>query len=319
MLASQQGGLTCELVNVKQLEGMKVTENSDGSFSEAPLTTPQLNTVIKNCNLLKRHVAKALKDGYYPIILGGDNCQTLGSANALKSVSPGTKTLWLDSMIDINLEGRKGFNVLEMQTGMSFQNQQLFDREQQFILKQLKCMDLSKDLIFVGACRDDNSLESIQHVLKQGGLVYDNRLCKPDQVEQLFESIHKQVAFREMTNRQMKIDYWISCNMNALDSIEFRSKTRSGPGLKNDDGVSLEFLGEFMKEFANQSVGMDLSDVNFEVTSESSQKHADEQTFREFFELILDSINRRDESHPLLSSFAYDAQIAKHKAFSLQN
>lgn len=95
--------------------------------------------------------------------------------------------------------------------------------------------------------------------------------------------------------------------MNALDSIEFRSKTRSGPGLKDDDGVSLEFLGEFMKEFANQSVGMDLSDVNFEVTSESSQKHADEQTFREFFELILDSINRRDASHPLLSSFAYDA------------
>ena len=40
MLASQQGGLTCELVSVKQLEGMKVTENSDGSFSEAPLTTP---------------------------------------------------------------------------------------------------------------------------------------------------------------------------------------------------------------------------------------------------------------------------------------
>lgn len=42
-------------------------------------------------------------------------------------------------------------------------------------------------------------------------------------------------------------DFWISCNMNALDSIEFGSKTRSGVGLKKDDGVSLEFLGEFMK------------------------------------------------------------------------
>lgn len=58
--------------------------------------------------------------------------------------------------------------------------------------------------------------------------------------------------------------------MNALESIEFRSKTRSGVGLKEDDGVSLEFLGEFMKTFSNHSVGMDLSDVNFEVTSESS-------------------------------------------------
>jgi hypothetical protein len=58
--------------------------------------------------------------------------------------------------------------------------------------------------------------------------------------------------------------------MNALDSIEFGSKTRSGVGLKEDDGVSLEFLGKFMKKFANDSVGMDLSDVNFEVTSASS-------------------------------------------------
>lgn len=82
-----------------------------------------MHTVINNCNELKRHVGKALQDGYYPIILGGDNCQTLGSAGALKRVSPETKTLWIDSMIDINLEGRKGFNVLEMQTGMSLKNQ----------------------------------------------------------------------------------------------------------------------------------------------------------------------------------------------------
>jgi hypothetical protein len=32
-----QAGLSCELVNVKQLEKLDVVENSDGSFSEAPL------------------------------------------------------------------------------------------------------------------------------------------------------------------------------------------------------------------------------------------------------------------------------------------
>lgn len=63
--------------------------------------------------------------------------------------------------------------------------------------------------------------------------------------------------------------------MNALDTVEFRSKTRSGKGLKYDDGVTLEFLGEFMKQFAPKSVGMDLSDVNFEVTADSTQRHAD--------------------------------------------
>jgi hypothetical protein len=68
-------------------------------------------------------------------------------------------------MIDINLDGRKQFNVLELQTGMSLKNQQLYDREQQFILKQLKCMELVKDLIFIGTCKDDNSIDSMNHVL----------------------------------------------------------------------------------------------------------------------------------------------------------
>ena len=37
LLARPQAGLSCELVNVKQLEKLDVVENSDGSFSEAPL------------------------------------------------------------------------------------------------------------------------------------------------------------------------------------------------------------------------------------------------------------------------------------------
>ena len=81
--------------------------------------------------------------------------------------------------------------------------------------------------------------------------------------------------------------------MNALDSTEFKSKTRSyNTYSQENDGVTLEFLSEFMNQFASQSIGMDLSDVNFEVTKENSCRHADEQTFRELFELILDSINR---------------------------
>ena len=56
--------------------------------------------------------------------------------------------------------------------------------------------------------------------------------------------------------------------------------------------MTLDFLGEFMRYFANQSMGMDLSDVNFEVNSDAKSRHVDEQTFREIFELILDSINK---------------------------
>lgn len=74
---------------------------------------------------------QALRDGYYPIILGGDNCQTVGSAKALKMFSPNTKTLWIDSVIDINLDGKshQDFCALELQTGISFKNQMLYSRE----------------------------------------------------------------------------------------------------------------------------------------------------------------------------------------------
>lgn len=64
--------------------------------------------------------------------------------------------------------------------------------------------------------------------------------------------------------------------MNALDSTEFKSKTRNDRALMENYGVTLEFLGEFLQYFASQSIGMDLSDVNFEVTKESSSRHADE-------------------------------------------
>jgi len=56
--------------------------------------------------------------------------------------------------------------------------------------------------------------------------------------------------------------------MNALDSSEFKSKTRSQPSLKEGDGISMSFLEKFMEYFANQSIGMDLSDVNFLMAKE---------------------------------------------------
>ena len=68
---------------MKQLEKFDVVEKADGSFSEAPLTISQTQIVIKNCKLLQMHVVRALEDDYYPIVLGGDDCQTIGSVKAL--------------------------------------------------------------------------------------------------------------------------------------------------------------------------------------------------------------------------------------------
>jgi hypothetical protein len=58
-------------------------------------------------------------------------------------------------MIDINTSGQREFCALELQTGISFKNQMLYSRELQFILKELKCMDIEKDLAFIGASSFD--------------------------------------------------------------------------------------------------------------------------------------------------------------------
>lgn len=153
-------------------------------------------------------------------------------------------------------------------------------------------MDISKDIAFIGASPDQNNIDAINHVHSNGGIVFGNAMCQPDLVEQLHAAVRHQLAKRSQPDLRLQRDFWISCNMNALDSLEFSSKTRSDSTLKENDGVTLAFLGEFMKYFAGQSIGMDLSDVNFQVAEDSSARHADEQTFRELFELILDSINK---------------------------
>lgn len=236
---------------------------------------------------------RALKDDYYPIILGGDNCQTLGSAQAHKTVAPGTKTLWVDSMIDINQDETSSpeFSALEVQTGIQFKKQSQHS-ELQGVLKELKCMDISKDIAFIGACTEQKKIDAINFVLGHGGMVFGNTICQPDLVEQLHAAVRWQLAQRSQADSSAHRDFWISCNMNALDSLEFKSKTRSVNNLQENDGVTLAFMAEFMKHFAPQSIGMDLSDVNFQVAAGRSTRHADEQTFRELFELIIDSINK---------------------------
>lgn len=100
--------------------------------------------------------------------------------------------------------------------------------------------------------------------------------------------------------------------MNALDFSEFKSKTRSHTDLKEGDGITLAFLEKFMKYFANQSIGLDLSDVNFLVANEGQQRHADEQTFRELFELILDSINQeRNMFYDFQDSYSFVDQMPR--------
>lgn len=56
--------------------------------------------------------------------------------------------------------------------------------------------------------------------------------------------------------------YWISFDIDSLDAMAFKST-----GTAEGGGLSLDFVMELFEEYAPRSIGMDLSEVNFELTS----------------------------------------------------
>jgi len=52
----------------------------------------------------------------------------------------------------------------------------------------------------------------------------------------------------------------------------------------------MEFLLKFLQANTANSIGMDFSEINFELTS-GGARQTDEQTFRELFEFICHQIN----------------------------
>lgn len=61
-----------------------------------------IDHVMASSEQLKRQTYQALKDGYYPIVLGGDHSQAIGSVAGMKRMFPNGKLIWIDAHIDAN-------------------------------------------------------------------------------------------------------------------------------------------------------------------------------------------------------------------------
>ena len=87
-----------------------------------------------------------MRDGYFPLILGGDGSATLGTVQAMKKHAPNTKTLWVDSIIEIPMSEAKesdSLSSLQLLTGI---NSPVTDQ---------KCLD-ANELVFIGAKESNN-------------------------------------------------------------------------------------------------------------------------------------------------------------------
>ena len=61
-------------------------------------------------------------------------------------------------------------------------------------------------------------------------------------------------------------DLWLSLSLNVLDSDQFKSHQRSYFGSEAGDGIPFDFLTGFIRSLSDECIGMDLCDVNFEIT-----------------------------------------------------
>ena len=111
----------------------------------------------------------------------------------------------LGDKIDLNTDDDKKFSALEHLTGLGGK-------------EQFKCLDISKDIAFIGARR--KFAGSYEYVRHNGGILLGRYHVMYQDTNDIHDLIHRRLS-QNMANTN---DLWISCSMNVLDSNQFMSK-----------------------------------------------------------------------------------------------
>merc|ERR1712046_337873 len=116
---------------------------------------------------------------------------------------------------------------------------------------QFKCLDLTKDVAFIGPRR---KYDSYEYVKQKGGTVVGRFHSLYQDTNQIHDFIHRGLEQNMSSNTN---DLWISCSLNVLDSNQFMSKQRNFSGSERGDGVPIDFVEEVIRSFADESIGLD--------------------------------------------------------------
>ena len=164
------------------------------------------------------------------------------------------KILWIDAHIDANTpDSSPSLNAhgmpLAYLTGM-------IPRHMYW-----KCVDMKKDICYFGI----RSYEPEEHQLIKDKevMVFEASEC----LEQNLTDIERKLQnyFRSKNPK-----YWVSFDIDGVDAKCFRST-----GTAEEEGISLEFIESFFEKFAHKTVGMDFTEVNFELAPTQLDKMVD--------------------------------------------
>ena len=109
---------------------------------------------------------------------------------------------------------------------------------------------------------------------------YESKLCQPERIPQIKEEVEK-YFFPD----GKKEPYWISFDIDGVDYQQFAST-----GTPENLGIPLDFMMTFFETFIPESVGMDLSEVNFRLSSGETTER-DKRTVRRLIEKITDVVH----------------------------
>jgi len=157
---------------------------------------------------------------------------------------PDAKVLWVDAHIDANTpdtspsKNMHGMPLAYLSGMVPFQ-------------KEWKCLDMAKDICYFGI----RSYEPEEHDLikEKGVLVFESKDCLSENITSISNKIDHH--FKSKLN-----NCWVSFDIDGIDSREFKST-----GTAEEDGLTIDFMNSFFKKFGKKTVGMDLTEVNFEL------------------------------------------------------
>src|ERR1700758_792822 len=94
----------------ERLEALDHKVSDFGNIPAADMSTARLgdrrlrylDAVVTECELIARRVARASRQGWFPLVLGGDQSTSIGTAAGLARESSERGIVWLDAHGDFN-------------------------------------------------------------------------------------------------------------------------------------------------------------------------------------------------------------------------
>jgi arginase len=156
--------------------------STDGAKKHEILEAKNIENVIQSSLNLKNATVRAIKEGYFPVVLGGDHSQAMGSLAGYKKMFPDGRIIWIDAHIDANTPSSSP-------SGNAHGMPLAFLSGQVPKYRNMKCVDMDKDVCYFGIRSFED--EEVKFIQDNKVLVFESQTCHP--TDQRMTEIHQEI------------------------------------------------------------------------------------------------------------------------------